>query len=70
MNRIAGKKVEKKKKRTAKNKKKKKKKFSFGKFLFKLIVLAAFIFGVAFGYKVYENGGGLKAVVATVLSGS
>lgn len=67
MNRLAGKKVEKKKKRTAKNKKKKKKKFSFGKFLFKLIVLAAFIFGVAFGYKVYENGGGLKAVVATVL---
>ena len=64
MNRIAGKKVKKKKRKSAKNKKKK---FSFGKFLFKLIVLAAFIFGIVFGYRVYENGGGLKAVVATVL---
>ena len=64
MNRIAGKKVKKKKRKSAKNKKKK---FSFGKFLFKLIVLAAFIFGIAFGYKVYENGGGIKGVVATIL---
>ncbi len=66
MNRIVGKKVDKKKKRTTRNRKKKKK-FSFGKFLFKLIVLIAFVFGIAFGYKVYENGGGIKAVVATIL---
>ena len=60
MNRVSTKKV----------RKRKKKKSHFGRFILFIILLIIIFFGINFGIKVYENGGGLQGFLSTILGQS